>query len=116
MLKDVEPSISVLVPTGEIRALLADIESARGEVTAAKTWQKPEVSTAPGFKTIHNPYSTEFHANFEVEQAFEWPGKRALRRAVAKKNVDVCQLALAGFRSQLAIQVRCAKHWSSWRS
>lgn len=90
----------------DIRVLAADIASARGEVTTARTWQNPEISVAPGFKTIRDPSTTEFHGDFGVEQTFEWPGKRALRRAVAEKNVAVRQLALAGFRSQLAIQVR----------
>ena len=92
----------------DICVLAADIATARGEVTTAKTWQNPEVSVAPGFKTIRDPSTTEFHGDFGVEQTFEWPGKRALRRAVAEKNVNVRQLALAGFRSQLAIQVRRA--------
>jgi len=90
----------------DIRVLAADIASARGEVTTARTWQNPEISVAPGFKTIRDPSVTEFHGDFGLEQTFEWPGKRALRRAVAEKNVAVRQLALAGFRSQLAIQMR----------
>ena len=92
----------------DIRVLAAGIASARGEVTTAKTWQNPEVSVAPGFKTIRHPADTQFHGDFGLEQTFEWPGKRALRRAVAEQNVAVRQLALAGFRSQLAIQVRRA--------
>lgn len=92
----------------DIRVLAADIASARGEVTTAKTWQNPEVSLAPGFKTIRDPFTTEFHGDFGLEQTFEWPGKRALRRVVAEKNVAVRQLALAGLRSQLVIQVRRA--------
>ena len=90
----------------DIRVLSADIASARGEVTTAKTWENPEISISPGFKTIRDPSDTQFHGDFGLEQTFEWPGKRALRRALAEKNVAVRQLALAGFRSQLAIQVR----------
>ena len=92
----------------EIRVLSACIAAARGEVTIARTWQNPEMSVSPGFKTIRDPSTTGFHGDFGLEQTFEWPGKRALRRAVAEKNVAVRQLALAGFRSQLAIQVRRA--------
>lgn len=92
----------------DIRVLSADIAAARGEVTTAKTWQNPEISVAPGFKTIRDPSETQFHGDFGLEQTFEWPGKRALRRAVAEKNVATRQIALAGFRSQLAIQVRRA--------
>ena len=92
----------------EIQVLSADIASARGEVTTVKTWQNPEMSVAPGFKSVRNPSDTQFHGDFGLEQTFEWPGKRALRRAVAEKDVAVRQIALAGFRSQLAIQVRRA--------
>lgn len=92
----------------DLRVLAADIAAARGEVTTTTTWQNPDLSVAPGLKTIREPSETQFHGNFGVEQTFEWPGKRALRRAVAEKNVAVRQLALTGFRSQLAIQVRRA--------
>jgi cobalt-zinc-cadmium efflux system outer membrane protein len=92
----------------DIRVLSADIAAARGEVTTAKTWQNPEISVAPGFKSVRDPSDTQFHGDFGLEQTFEWPGKRALRRAVAEKNVATRQIALAGFRSQLAIQVRRA--------
>jgi cobalt-zinc-cadmium efflux system outer membrane protein len=77
-------------------------------VTTTKTWQNPEISVAPGFKTVRDSSDTQFHGDFGLEQTFEWPGKRALRRAVAEKNVAMRQLAVAGFRSQLAIQVRRA--------
>ncbi len=92
----------------DIRVLSADIAAARGEVTTVNTWQNPEISVAPGFKKVRDPSDTQFHGDFGLEQTFEWPGKRALRRAVAEKNVAVRQLALDGFRSQLAIQVRRA--------
>lgn len=91
-----------------IRVLAADIASARGGVTVATTWQNPEMSVAPGFKSARDSSALGFHGDFGLEQTFEWPGKRALRRAVAEKNVVVRQLALEGFRSQLAIQVRRA--------
>jgi cobalt-zinc-cadmium efflux system outer membrane protein len=90
----------------EIRVLSADITEARGESTTAKTWQNPEISVAPGFKQFRESSDKQFHGDFSLEQTFEWPGKRALRRAVAEKNIAVRQLALDGFRSQLAIQVR----------
>lgn len=97
-----------LINNPEIRVLAADIAAARGEVTTARTWQNPEISVAPGFKSVRDPSDTMFHGDFGLEQTFEWPGKRALRKAVAEKNVAVRQLALDGFRAQLAIQVRRA--------
>ncbi len=92
----------------DLRVLAADIAAARGETTTARTWQNPDLSVAPGFKTFRDTSDTQFHGNFGLDQTFEWPGKRALRRAAAEKNVAVRELALAGFRSQLAIQVRRA--------
>ncbi|HLP78538.1 MAG TPA: TolC family protein, partial [Candidatus Paceibacterota bacterium] len=92
----------------EIRVLAADIAAACGEVITARTWQNPEISVAPGFKTVRDTSATEFHGDFGLEQTFEWPGRRALRRAVAEKDVAMRQLALDGFRAQLAIQVRRA--------
>jgi len=91
----------------EIRALTADIAGARGEVDTAKTWQNPELTVAPGAKHVRGEGS-EFHGDFGLQQTIEYPGKRALRRAVAEKNVAVRQTALSGFRYQLAIQVRRA--------
>jgi cobalt-zinc-cadmium efflux system outer membrane protein len=92
----------------EIRVLSTDIAAARGELTTAKTWQNPEISVAPGFKSVRDPSDTTFHGDFGLEQTFEWPGKRALRRAVAEKSVVIRRLALDGFREQLAVQVRRA--------
>jgi cobalt-zinc-cadmium efflux system outer membrane protein len=97
-----------LTDNPEIRVLVADIASARGEATTTKTWQNPELSVAPGYKQFRDSSDKQFHGDFGLEQTFEWPGKRALRRAVAEKNISVRQLALEGFRSQLAIQVRRA--------
>lgn len=96
----------------EIRSLLADIAAARGEVTTARTWQNPEVSVAPGLR--HTSASdgetagTAFHGEVSLTQTIEFPGKRALRQALAEKNVEVQELALAGFRFQLTVQVQRA--------
>lgn len=97
---------SALTNNPEIVVLQADIASARGTAIAASKWENPRISVAPGFKTIRNPSDTVFHGDFGLEQTFEWPGKRALRRAIAEKDVELRRLALNGFRSQLAIQVR----------
>jgi len=89
----------------EIRVLLSDIAAAQSEVTIVTTRQNPEISLTPGMDHTREPSDTQFHANFDLQQTFEWPGKRALRKAVAEKNVALRQLALDGSRSQLAIHV-----------
>lgn len=91
----------------ELRALEADVAAARGEVITARTWENPQVSFVPG--VYREPKSGSFgHVGFEFGQTILFPGKRALQRAVAEKNVETRQLALAGFRTQIAIQVRRA--------
>ncbi len=90
----------------EIRVLTAEIAAARGEVTTARARLNPEISVGPGIKRVGNPVGGQFHGDFGLEQTIEWPGKRELRSAVAEKSVAINQLALAGFRWQLAIQVR----------
>jgi outer membrane protein, heavy metal efflux system len=95
----------------EIRALSAAIASARGDVMTAKTWDNPEVNVAPGIRQSQpsgGPNTTEFHGIFELHQTIEFPGKRALRRALAEKGVEVQELALTGFRNQLTTEVRHA--------
>lgn len=96
----------------EIRVLAADIASARGEVITARTWDNPEISGAyrPGrLSGAGEPTRVEWvHGALGLQQTILFPGKRTLQRAVADKNVEGRELALAGFRSQLSIQVRRA--------
>jgi cobalt-zinc-cadmium efflux system outer membrane protein len=92
----------------EIRALTSDIAAAQGEVTTSQTWMNPVLSVSPGLLHQRSPSNTEFHGDFGLEQTFEFPGKRSLRRAVAEKSVELRELALGGFRHQLTIRVRRA--------
>ena len=94
----------------ELRAFEAGVASAKGGVRTARVYANPELSIAPGVKRIADPNGrfNEFHGNFELSQLFEFPGKRALKIAIAEKNVAVQQLALEGFRFALAAKVRRA--------
>ena len=92
----------------EMRALSASIDSARGEVTTAATWPNPELSLSPKVAHVKGDGSrgtTEFDGQYGFTQTIEFPGKRALRRALAERNVDIRELALGGFRNQLRVQV-----------
>lgn len=94
----------------EMRALEAAVASAKGGVTSARTFSNPELSIAPGVKRVVDPEltRTEFHGNFELSQTFEFPGKRALKTALAQKNVRIQELAIEGFRFELKAKVRRA--------
>lgn len=94
----------------ELRSFEAGVASARGGVRTARVYANPELSIAPGVKHITDPSArlSEFHGNFELSQLFEFPGKRALKIAIAEKNVATQQLALDGFRFALTVKVRRA--------
>lgn len=94
----------------EMRAFEAAVAGARGGVRSAQVYANPELSVAPGVKRLSEPGGSqkEFHGNLELSQLFQFPGKRALKIAIAEKNVAVRQIALEGFRFALAARVRRA--------
>ncbi len=94
----------------ELRVYEAQIASARGGVTTARTWENPELNLAPGFRVTRDGGQrlTAFHGDLDVSQTFKFPGKRALEIAIAQRNVELQQLALEGFRFQLSAKVRKA--------
>jgi cobalt-zinc-cadmium efflux system outer membrane protein len=94
----------------ELRVLEANIASAKGGVTAAKTFANPELSAAPGVRctVIDNGSTKEFHGEFGLNQLFKFPGKRALEIAIAQRGVRAGELALEAFRFQIAAKVRHA--------
>jgi hypothetical protein len=96
----------------ELRMFEAEVAAARGDLVTAQTWQNPEATAAYRVGRLNGsgePSSVEWlHGQLGLEQTIPFPGKRTLQRAVAQKSVEGRQLALAGFRSQLTIQVRRA--------
>jgi cobalt-zinc-cadmium efflux system outer membrane protein len=94
----------------ELRSFEASVAGANGGVTTARVYANPELSVAPGVKRTRDAGITrsEFHGNFEMSQLFQFPGKRALKIAIAERNVTVQQLALEGFRFALSAKVRRA--------
>jgi len=94
----------------ELRSLEASVAGAKGGVKTARTIQNPELSVAPGVRHFRDAGTSGdlFHAEFSLSQLFQFPGKRALKIAIAQKNVEVQKLALEGFRFALAARVRRA--------
>lgn len=94
----------------EMRVFEAEIASAKGGVTTARTWDNPELSVAPGFRATREEgrHVPVFHGEMEFSQTFKFPGKRALEIAIAQHNVELQQIALEGFRFQLSAKVRKA--------
>jgi cobalt-zinc-cadmium efflux system outer membrane protein len=94
----------------ELRGLSADMTAAKGEVLTARTFRNPELTIEPGARQIQESGGSrsEFHANFALSQLFEFPGKRALKIALAERDLTIRQVALEGFRFQLSTEVRRA--------
>ena len=99
-----------LINNPELRSFEASVGAAKGGVRTARTFQNPELSVAPGVKRLSEPGGSqkEFHGTLELTQLFQFPGKRALKIAIAERNVEVQKLALEGFRFALAAKVRRA--------
>ena len=80
----------------ELRLLEARAATADHQVTAAGTYPfNPELS-----------YEEALERTFAINQVVEWPGKRALREAIARQDVAAAEAALRGLRVALAAEVR----------
>jgi cobalt-zinc-cadmium efflux system outer membrane protein len=94
----------------ELRGLAADVAATKGEVVTARTFPNPELTVEPGARQTQAPEGSrsDFHANFALSQLFEFPGKRALKIALAERDLTIRRIALEGFRFQLSTEVRRA--------
>ena len=96
----------------ELNVYSSEIAAAKGERRTAGEWQNPEASTEGGAKITR-----DYHGNtlgdgivwtLGASQAFEYPGRVTLRKAIANHQIAVAELGLEGFRAALAARVRAA--------
>jgi cobalt-zinc-cadmium efflux system outer membrane protein len=94
----------------ELNFYAAEIAAAKGSLKTAGTIRSPELNTEGGYK---NTRDNSPGGNGEgltwavsVSQTFEYPGRIALRKAIAQRDVDVAGLHLEQFRLKLAARVR----------
>src|SRR5213595_1299518 len=96
----------------ELNVYSSQIAAAKGERRTAGEWQNPEASTEGGAKITR-----DYHGNtlgdgivwtLGASQAFEYPGRVTLRKAIANHQIAVAELGLEGFRAALAARVRAA--------
>ena len=94
----------------ELRAFEQSVAAAKGGARTARTVQNPELTIDPGVRRVQEAgrNANLFHAEFALSQLLKFPGKRALEIAIAQRNVELTQIALEGFRFQLAAKVRRA--------
>lgn len=94
----------------ELRFLEAELAAARADLRAAGARSDPELALQAGRQRVHE--STGALAgegtawSVSLTQTFEWPGRLALRKAVANRDVALAELGLAQFRSTLLSRAR----------
>jgi outer membrane protein, heavy metal efflux system len=112
---ETRPSLDALVAEAlarnpEANVYQAEIAAAKGERHTAGEWQNPELTTDLGAKLVR-----DFNGNsvgdgplwtLSASQLFEYPGRIALRKAIANHQVALAELGLEGFRVALAARVR----------
>ena len=94
----------------ELRFYEAEIAAAKGEQRAAKAVPNPELSVSGGLKRAKdiagNVLGEGGAWTVALQQPFEWPGRLALRKAIADRQLALAELGLENFRASLAARVR----------
>ena len=97
-----------LAENPEIRFYEAEIQAAKAGRQQAGNWANPELSLEAGRKTVRGsdaPASGLAWAA-SLAQPIEWPGRLALRKALANSEVALADLGLARFKQAVAGKVR----------
>jgi cobalt-zinc-cadmium efflux system outer membrane protein len=90
----------------------AEIAAAKGDHRTAGTYPNPELSNELGYKRVSGGgLSAEGVAwSVALMQPFEYPGRIALRKAIANRQIELAELGYAQFRGALAARVRTLGH------
>lgn len=88
----------------------AEVAAAKAGVRTAGLRADPELSIDLGHKRVRpgggGPAGDGAAWSVSVTQTFEWPGRLALRKAIANGEVGLAELGLARFRAALDARVR----------
>jgi cobalt-zinc-cadmium efflux system outer membrane protein len=94
----------------ELNSYRAEIAAAKGSLKTAGTIRNPELSTQAGYKNAraNSGGGSGEGATFALSanQTFEYPGRIALRKAIARGDIELAELHLEQFRITLAARVR----------
>jgi cobalt-zinc-cadmium efflux system outer membrane protein len=99
-----------LANNSELKFYAAEIAAAKGTLKTAGTMRNPELNTQAGYKNGRDNFggpSGEGAAwSISLNQTFEYPGRIALRKAIAKGDIALAELHLLQFRLTLTARVR----------
>lgn len=92
----------------ELRFFEAEIASAKGGRRQAGIYANPELSADVGTKRMRGAgFSSEGTAwSVSVVQTFEYPGRIALRKAIANRDIQLAELGFAQFQAALRARAR----------
>ncbi len=94
----------------EIAYFEAEIAAARGGRKTAGQIANPDVAVQGGGKRVRDLNGAGLGNgaawSVSVSQIFEWPGRLALRKAVADRQIDLAELGLDEFKTALSAKVR----------
>lgn len=100
----------VLDKNPELAFYRAEIAAAKGEQRTATVLPNPELATSIGAKrakdAVGNVLGEGAAWSVALQQPFEWPGRLALRKAIASRQVALAELGLDNFRNALAARAR----------
>jgi len=107
----VDPLVAQIVSTHpELHLYEAEIAAARAGVRSAAARAEPELNLQVGRRRVTDPAGLLAGEgatwSASVSQTFEWPGRLALRRALANRDVELAELGLARFRTALEARAR----------
>lgn len=90
----------------------AEVAAAEGKGITAGARANPEVVTTAGSKRVTQGGLTDEGVawSVSVRQTFEWPGRVALRKAIASQQQALAELGLEQFKTALAGRVRVLAH------
>ena len=97
-----------LAENPEIQFYEAEILAAKAGRKQAGKWANPELSLEAGRKSVRGPDASAagFAWAASLAQPIEWPGRLALRKAIANSDVTLAELGLARFKQAVAAKVR----------
>lgn len=84
----------------ELSVFQDEIAAAKGEQVTASKWMNPEISSSLGNKRVSGGGSSGdgLALSLGLQQTFEWPGRIALREAIAKKQIQMAEMGLSQFK------------------
>ena len=100
----------VIASHPELRFYEAELDAARASARLATSRENPELSVGAGHKRVRDisgQLAGEGTAwSVSLTQTFEWPGRLALRKAIANRDIALAELGLNRFRAALTARVR----------